>query len=303
MPVKLTRLLLTGVSLPVVLAVILGIQGFCWAQDKTASPIDWQDGPTVGKLGDIAQISVPKGFRFTGKAGAQKLLELTQNPSDGDELGALIPVVDKNGDLWFSIFEFQDTGYVRDDEKDKLDSGAMLESIKKATEESNKIRAERGWAAFHVIGWSHTPYYDASTHNLIWALIGASDQSGKSQQAINYSIRLLGRRGIVKADLVLDPAQVTQVFPEFQGLLGGFSFMPGQRYAEWRSGDKVAKYGLTALVVGGAATAAIKSGLLLKFWKLIVAAFVALGAFLKRVYNYFKRMLRGKAAEGVPQQE
>ena len=283
-------------------AVLAGFQSLCCGQEKR-SPIEWQDGPSIGKLGDVAQISVPKGYRFTGKAGAQKLLELTQNPSDGNELGALIPIVDKDADIWFSIFEFQDTGYVRDDEKDKLDSAAMLDSIKKATDQSNKIRAQRGWPAFHVIGWAHAPSYDASTHNLIWALIGASDENGKSQQSVNYSIRLLGRRGIVKADLVLSPDQVTQVFPEFQGLLGEFSFLPGQRYSEWRSGDKVAKYGLTALVVGGAATAAIKSGLLIKFWKLIVAAFVALGAFLKRAYNYFKRLLTGKAAEGVPQHE
>ncbi len=286
----------------ILVGAILGIQSFCWAQDKP-SPIDWQDGPTIGKLGDIAQISVPQGYRFTGKAGAQKLLELTQNPADGNELGALIPKVNQDADIWFSIFEFQDTGYVRDDEKDNLDSAAMLDSIKKATEASNKIREQRGWPPFHVVGWSHTPYYDVTTHNLIWALIGASDQYGKSEQSVNYSIRLLGRRGIVKADLVLTPGQVSVVFPEFQSLLGEFSFMPGQRYAEWRSGDKVAKYGLTALIVGGAATAAVKYGLLIKFWKLIVAAFIALGAFLKRAYNYIKRLLSGKGAESVPQQE
>ncbi len=141
----------------ILVGAILGIQSFCWAQDKP-SPIDWQDGPTIGKLGDIAQISVPQGYRFTGKAGAQKLLELTQNPADGNELGALIPKVNQDADIWFSIFEFQDTGYVRDDEKDNLDSAAMLDSIKKATEASNKIREQRGWPPFHVVGWSHTPY-------------------------------------------------------------------------------------------------------------------------------------------------
>ncbi len=79
--------------------------------------------------------------------------------------------------------------------------------------------------------------------------------------------------------------------------------MPGQKYAEWRSGDKVAKYGLTALIVGGAATAAVKSGLLIKFWKLIVAGFLGLSAFLKRVYNYIKRLISGKASEEVTQHE
>jgi len=271
---------------------------------QQAAKINWQDGPVIGKLGDIAQIKIPTGYRFTDKAGAQRLLELTQNPSDGNELGAVVPIVDDEKDIWFAVFEFDDTGYVRDNEKDSLDSKAILDSISKDTEDSNKVRAEKGWPAFHVVGWSHTPYYDPQTHNLTWAILGKSDEQGKpNTEAVNYSVRILGRRGVMRADLVLSPDQVSLVFPEFQALLQGFSFIPGQTYADWRSGDKIAKYGLTALIVGGAATAALKSGLLLKFWKLIAAAFVAVGAFLKRLYNYIKRLLSGKASEESPQQE
>jgi uncharacterized membrane-anchored protein len=282
---------------------VLAIESPCPAQDKNNS-IDWQDGPIVGKLGDIARISIPMGYRFTGKTGAQKLLELTQNPTDGNELGALIPAVDKNEDIWFVVFEFDDAGYVRDTEKDTLDAGAILGTIQKSTEESNKVRAQKGWPAFHVIGWSHNPYYDTRTHNLTWAVLGKSQEPGKPEErSVNYSVRLLGRGGIMKADLVLSPGQLSQVVPQFDALLDGFSFVPGQTYADWRSGDKVAKYGLTALVVGGAAAAAVKTGLLFKFWKLIVAAFVALVAFLKRVFSYIKRTFAGKAADETPQHE
>ncbi|HEY6442630.1 MAG TPA: DUF2167 domain-containing protein [Candidatus Acidoferrales bacterium] len=289
----MAKLLRTGA----LLGSLLGIPPICLAQ-ATGSPINWQTGPVTGKLGEIAQIVVPKGYRFTDKAGAQKLLEITQNPSDGDELGALIPVLDKGADIWFVVFEFDDSGYIRDNEKDNLDANAMLESIKKATEESNKAREQKGWPDFHVVEWSHAPYYDPLTHNLTWAILGESQVSGKpKEQAVNYSVRLLGKSGVMKADLVLEPQQVSATVPEFQGLLDGFSFTPGNTYAEWRSGDKVAKYGLTALVVGGAATAALKTGLLLKFWKLIVAAFLAFVAFLKRIYAYIKRLLTGKAGE------
>ncbi len=131
----LTKMLLRFLLL---IGAALVPHSFCLAQDKP-NPIDWQDGPTVGKLGDIAQISVPAGYRFTGKLGAQKLLELTQNPTDGNELGALVPKIDKDANFWFSIFEFEDTGYVRDNEKDNLDANSMLESIKNATEESNEL--------------------------------------------------------------------------------------------------------------------------------------------------------------------
>jgi uncharacterized membrane-anchored protein len=53
--------------------------------------------------------------------------------------------------------------------------------------------------------------------------------------------------------------------------LGGFSYLPGQRYAEYKPGDKVAKYGLAALITGGAAAIAVKTG----FWKVIVSGLVA----------------------------
>ena len=82
-----------------------------------------------------------------------------------------------------------------------------------------------------------------------------------------------------------------------------FHLLPGQAYSDWRSGDKVAKYGLTALIVGGAAAAAVKTGLLFKFWKLIVAGFLALVAFVKRAFNYMKRVLTGKAGDETPQHE
>ena len=299
MPSWIRRLL----GILILFSSIVALQPLCQAQ-KTNNPIDWQDGPTLGKLGDIAQVSIPRGYRFTGKAGTQKLLELTQNPASGNELGAVVPVVDRNDDIWFVVFDFDDAGYVRDTEKDSLNPDAIIGGIRKGTEESNKIREQKGWPAFHVIGWSHQPYYDLRTHNLTWAILGMTQEPGKSEDRfVNYSVRLLGRQGIMKADLVLTPTQVTAVVPQFDTLLDGFSFVPGQTYTDWLSGDKVAKYGLTALIVGGAAAAAVKSGLLLKFWKLILAAFAALAAFLKRIYNYIKRFLAGKASDETPQHE
>ena len=34
------------------------------------------------------------------------------------------------GEDWFAVFEFDDVGYVKDDEKDSLDANALLDSIK-----------------------------------------------------------------------------------------------------------------------------------------------------------------------------
>lgn len=290
-----------------------GYQSVLFADDPkpneaTAPKIDWIDGPVTARLGNIAQIKIPEGYRFTGQEGTRRFLELTQNPANGNELGTIIPKGSKDSkdgeseEFWFVIFEFNETGYVKDDDRDKLDAEALLKSIKENTEESNKERARRGWPAYHVTSWYKPPFYDTSTNNLTWAMQGYSQENGKQDTSVNYSVRILGRRGTMSVDLVLGPNIVDKVVPKFNTILPGYSFLPGSTYSEFRAGDKVAKYGLATLVAGGATAIAAKTGLLAKFWKLIVAGIAALAAFLKRAWNYFKRFVSGKASEETPEQ-
>ncbi len=264
-------------------------------ESKPGSGITWENGPTMGKLGDVAQINIPEGYRFTGKEGALKVMEITQNPASGRELGVIIPILEKGQHSWFVIFEYETTGYVKDEEKDKLDTDAILKSLQKGTEDANKVRQQKGWRAYHVVGWSQAPFYNPASHNLTWSIRGRED--GSAGENVNYSVRLLGRRGTMSADLVLGPEQISTVVPEFEKLLTGFAFIAGQKYSEFRAGDKVAEYGLTALIAGGAAAAAIKSGLLAKLWKVIVVAFVALAGAIKKLFSYLKRVIKGEAAQ------
>jgi uncharacterized membrane-anchored protein len=261
--------------------------------------IAWVDGPATVQLGDIAEIKIPAGYRFTGKDGTKTFLEMTGNPPSGDELGTIIPESksDDDKEFWFVIFEFQDTGYVKDDDHDKLDPDALLKTIRDNTEESNKERLQRGWLAYHVRKWNKPPFYDTQTKNLTWAMEGYSTDQGKEEVSVNYSVRILGRRGTMNVDLVLAPSLVDTVVPKFAKLLTGFSYLRGSAYADFRAGDKVAEYGLATLVAGGATAIAAKTGLLAKLWKLIVVGFAALVGMLKRWWNSLKKILSGKAAE------
>ena len=263
-------------------------------QGKQQPAIDWTQGPTVGDLGALAQIKIPEGFLFTDKKGAQKLLELTHNIPSGSEVGAVVPAAD--GEDWFVIFDFNETGYIKDDEKDHIDQDALLTSLKEGTEESNEIRKEKGWPAFHVVGWERAPFYESGSHNLTWAIRGRSDSGSHS---VNHSIRMLGRRGTMNVDLVLSPEE-SRVVPRFNTLMAGLTFREGHRYTDFVSGDKVASYGLTALIAGGVGAAAVKSGLLAKLWKVLlplilalkkVIVFVLLGAAagVKRFISWLRR--------------
>ncbi len=227
-------------------------------------PLNWQEGPQTVSLGSIAELQLETGYIFLGAEDTRTLMEDMGNVTDGSELG-LVTTADEDA-TWFVIFEHRDVGYVRDDDKDDIDAAALLESIREGTEEANKVRAERGISALHVVGWQEAPRYDEATNNLTWAILGRDDDGG---DVVNFNVRLLGRRGYVSATLVDDATRIVLARPHLSRLLGSFSYQTGNKYAEFREGDKIAKYGLAALVVGGAGAAAAKTGLLAGLFKLI----------------------------------
>ncbi|HEY2497015.1 MAG TPA: DUF2167 domain-containing protein [Candidatus Angelobacter sp.] len=270
----------------VIAATSMAVRG--WAQEPTESApnpqpkvhIDWQEGPTTAKLGDIAEIQIPAGYRFAGRDGAQKVLRLTHNIPNGRELGVIVG----EKATWFMMFEFKEDGYVKDEEGGKLDNDAILKSIQEATEVGNQQRAKQGWPPFHVNGWQREPFYDPSTHNLTWAILGRGDDP-KEVSTVNHSVRILGRRGTMNVDLIADREQYAALTDEFNSLMSGFHYIQGNRYSDFTKGDKVAEYGLTALILGGGAAVALKTGLLAKLWKFIVMGLVAAGAAIKKLFR------------------
>ena len=292
--------------LTVVLATLLTqpVVGRAQRADTSTSPlakIPWAVGPVIGKLGDVAEVRVPANCRFTDAKGAKQFMEATQNPPSGAEQGVLLcrGSAPNDSSFWFVTFEYNPSGYVRDDEKGKLDSTALLRSIQRGTEEGNEERRDRGWGEIEVIGWQRAPYYDTLTHNLTWAT-RLREKGAANGETINHSVRLLGRGGVMNVDLVVDPEQTVTAVAAFDSILESYSFVQGQRYSEWRAGDKVAKFGLTALIAGGAGVAAVKLGLFAKFWKFILAIILALKKLvvivIAAIGGFFKRLFGRKKA-------
>ncbi len=262
-----------------------------WAQDQ--SDTKWVAGPvTVGLAGDVAQLKVDAGYVFADAQDTRKLLERMGNRTDGSEVGLVLPKAEDQD--WMMVFEWSAVGYVKDDDKDTIDKAAILKSYQDGTEAANEQRRQKGIPALHVIGWFEEPHYDAASHNLVWALRANSDGGGES---VNYNMRLLGRDGYMSVTLVDEPSKLAASKPYVAKILSGFSYKSGKTYAEFRPGDKVAEYGLAALVAGGTAAAAAKLGLfavlgkfIAKAGKGIVLLVAGAGALLAKLY----RSLRGR---------
>src|SRR3954470_11738968 len=170
--------------------------------DSVYKSIDWTEGPAEGSLGLVAYVQVPKGCKFTGAKGAKTFIELSQNATSGSEQGLMICTLPAaNGDtanahFWWAVYEYDASGYVKDDDKKSLDAKKILTTITEATDAGNDERRSRGWTPIRVAGWARPPYYDSVSHNLTWATTVVTLQDANNR-TVNHSVRLLGRGGVM----------------------------------------------------------------------------------------------------------
>lgn len=244
----------------------------------------WQLGPTQGAIGDKATINIPEGFAFLGATDTKKFMEMNQNLASGNEY--LLAPETLN---WFAVFHFNPVGYVKDN--DPLDAADLLESVKKGTQQGNEERRRRGWRTMSIVGWRFQPQYDSQAKLLEWAFEARNDSD--NQAVINYNTRLLGRAGVMEVVLVSDPEALDASVASLKAALAGFQYVPGEKYTEFRKGDRVAEFGLAALIAGGAAAVAAKkgffaviAGFLAAAWKVVIA--VAFGV-LAWIGSLFKK--------------
>lgn len=276
-----------------IIAVVLGWMLLAFATQAFAdtseeaiqqelAKLSWLNGPASGQIAGKARIKIPQGYVFLDEADTSTYLKLAGNPpSSGHYLIA-------PDDLrWFAVFSFDDTGYVKDDEK--IDAAELLQQLQDSDGPSNERRKSLGLSPLYTDGWQVEPHYDLTSKRLEW---GVRLRDDNDEKVINYTARLLSRSGVMSAILVSSPDELAADTVEFQQSLTGFEYNPGERYSEFRQGDKVAAYGLGALILGGAAAVATKKGLwasligvLIAGKKLALGLLIALFAGIGRIFK------------------
>ena len=245
-------------------------------------------GPADIKLADQAVLKIPEGHTFIPPVEAGRLLKVMGN-RPGEGLLGLVMSMGK--EEWFVVARNIKAGYIKDDDAKDWKADELLGSIKEGTEASNTERRSRGIREIDIIGWVQPPTYDAAAHRLVWSL--SSKEKGvqdTSDAGINYNTYALGRDGYISLNLVTSLKSIERDKPVAHGLLAALDFNEGKRYSDFNSStDKVAEYGLAALVAG---VAAKKLGLLamigvflLKFWKIGLLAVVGFGALAAKFFG------------------
>ena len=260
---------------------------------RQAATLHYEKG-LVSLKGGLATVRLPEGFKYLNPAGTGTLLEkIWGNPRQGDTLGTVMPA---NFDPlrpgnWAVVLTFVEDGYVKDDDANKINYDDLLRKMKEGAREASKAREKAGYAPIELIGWAAPPRYDAAAHKLYWAK--EFKFGTDSQNTLNYNIRILGRRGVLVLNAVAGMSQLREIEDAAPMLLSMVDFREGNRYADFKQGtDKVATYGIAALVAGGIAA---KAGLLKGLWvgilalkKFIIIGALALARYFKRIWNWIR---------------
>ena len=250
--------------------------------------LDFKQG-TITLPNGVATLEGPEGFRYIGPEDARRVLEEGWgNPDGKGTLGMLFPVdtgvVSEGG--WGVVITYEEDGHVSDEDADGIDYDEMLADMRSAIEDENEARERAGYEPMQLVGWAARPHYDPAARKLYWAK--ELKFGDAPTNTLNYNIRILGRKGVLVMNAVSGMDQLSRVEQDMQQVLGFTNFVPGQRYADYNAAtDKLAAYGLGALVAGGVAA---KTGLLTKllalllaFKKVIVVGVLAVAAFVGKL--------------------
>jgi len=262
--------------------VTLQLSSFAQTPPAPKSPreqlaqLKWMQPGATGHIGDKAEFKVKEGFTFLDGPDTDKFLQINGNPPRG---GGSYTIASTKAN-WFGILSFAPEGYVKDDEK--IDADALLKALKEQNAAGNAEKKKQGYETLTMEGWFFPPRYDTENKRLEW---GTRLRAENNTAVVNVSTKILGRSGYTNAVLVSSPETMEADLVEFKQALKNFEYVAGERYSEWRAGDKVAAYGLGALVLGGAAAVATSKGGLKMVLLAVAAAAAGLWAGIKKIFG------------------
>jgi len=252
------------------------------ARDAARAAIE--RGPVTVRLRDQAQLELPQGFGFIPQKEATALLGAMGNGPGPDLLGLIVPLGEAR---WFVVANYDPSGYVKDDDARHWDAEKLLQNLKDGTEAGNAARAKVGVPPLKVTRWIEPPAYSADSHRLIWSAEAQRKDGVAEDPTVNYNTYVLGREGFISLNLITSASGIDADKAAAHVLLSAVSFNDGKRYGDFNSStDKVAAYGLAALVAGVAAKKigllALLAATVVKFAKVIAVAVAAAIAILTR---------------------
>lgn len=245
-------------------------------------------GPATITIADQAQIKLPDGYAYIPEQPANRFMIAAGNFNSQNLQGLIVPISSDNPDTGIYTIYYVGGGHIKDNDANDLNPDTILKGYTKGTELMNQKRAKQGFPEFDLGGWSQPPVYDKEIHRLTWALITRNKGvPAGSNDGVNYETRILGREGYLSMTWL---GKLNDLNAKGKSnadhLTAQVQYIEGKRYEDFSAsaGDKVAEYGLAALITGVVAKKlgffAIALAFLAKFAKIIlIAVFGGFAAF------------------------
>lgn len=261
---------------------------------QTLQSLKFQEGE-VTLVGGKVKLTLTPDFQYLAPSEARKVLvDVWNNPPSvaSKTEGMIVPkgMDFLAEDSWAAVVTWTEEGYVKDEEFEKTDFNKMLQELKEASKEASKERLRQGYGKMELSAWAQPPRYDKTTHKLYWA---KAFDVGQNEQALNYDIRVLGRAGVLEVSVISSMSHLGEVDKKAPEILGMVDFTAGNRYADYKEGDKVAAYGIAGLIAGGVlAKSGFFKGLLIllaKLWKPILVGVALCGGAIAKLFGRKKQ--------------
>lgn len=242
--------------------------------------------PSTSK--DLATISTGNSLQYLNPRDTKTVLEtLWGNPPRDLSLGMIVsqgfqPVGMEDHHYAIEI-TYSEDGYIDDKDAKDINFDELLQEMKSDTKSNNSERIKQGYEPVELIGWAQAPFYDSESKKLYWA---KELKFGDGEMHIlNYNIRILGRKGYLNLNIIADMDDLGFVNEQLKTILEAVEFKPEFHYSSYDpSIDKLASYGIGALVAGKVLSKAGFFVVLMKFWKVIAASLAALFIGLKKKF-------------------
>ncbi len=246
--------------------------------DSIENTFKYQTGK-IDLAGGAASIHVPAQFKYLDASQSRYVLQdLWGNPDAGSVLGMIFPA--NSGAMvpggYAFVIQFEEMGYVKDSDADKIDYDDLLKDLKESSAKENEERLRLGLQTMNLVGWAAKPYYDKEKKVLHWAK--EFEVQGSEENTLNYDIRVLGRKGVLILQAVSDMSELDSVNNHIGEVLGMVSFNEGHRYADFdEKTDNVAAWTIGGLVAGKVLAKVGFFAVILKFLKFILVGVALAG--------------------------
>lgn len=260
--------------------------------EKLVGSLRFEPSGTVILNNGVGKISIPAGYKYLEPSQSEKVLtELWGNPRNGNmTLGLLLPADHSllNDNCCVINVQYDEIGYVPDDNADAIDYKQLLAQMQKESVEENELRRNAGLEPVSILGWAFPPYYDNARKVLH---IATEVKVGSSPvHTLNYKMKFLGRKGVMVLHAIAPMADLERVRTDLAMVASRLSFSDAYQYQSFNpEQDQVSANDMGGLISGNILSHIKLRDLFYKYWTVLVILFVA---FYRPVYDEVRRYFK-----------